>query len=150
MCRLQIRESVSYIDIHLEIHNGGRFKTKLYDKRDYLTFPIVKLRYVSSNIPASPAYGVFISQLTHYSRACTQYNVFLDRDQLLTQKLLNQGYVAPRLNSSLQKFYGRHHNLVDRYEISISQMTMNLLLFTQMFSYLYHCQDSYRNYCIYA
>jgi hypothetical protein len=65
------------------------------------------------NIPASPAYGVFISQLTHYSRACTQYNVFLDRDQLLTQKLLNQGYVAPRLNSSLQKFYGRHHNLVD-------------------------------------
>ena len=147
MCRLQIRESVSYIDIHLEIHNGGRIKTKLYDKRDYFTFPIVNLRYVSSNIPASPAYGVFISQLIHYSRVCTQYNAFLDRDQLLTQKLLNHD--APRLNS-LQKLYGRHHNLVDRYEISISQMTMNLLLFTQMFSYLYHCQDSYRNYCIYA
>jgi hypothetical protein len=49
--------------------------------------------------------------------------------KLLTQKLLKKGYVATRLKS-LQKLYGRHHNLVDRYEISISQMTMNLLLFT--------------------
>ena len=28
-----------------------------------------------------------------------------------------KGYVAPRLKSSLQKLYGRHHILVDRYEI---------------------------------
>ena len=41
-----------------------------------------------------------------------------------------QGYVSPRLKSTLQKFYVRHHNLVDCYEISISQMTMDLLLFT--------------------
>jgi hypothetical protein len=46
-----------------------------------------------------------------------------DRSQLLTQKLLKQGY-------------SRHHNLVDRYEISISQMAMDLLLFTYMFSFL--------------
>jgi hypothetical protein len=45
-------------------------------------------------------------------------------------KLLKQGYVAPRLMSSLQKFYDRHHILVNRYEISLSQVTMNLLLFT--------------------
>ena len=43
---------------------------------------------------------------------------FMDINQLLTQKLLNQGYVAPRLNVLLQKFYGRHHNQVDQYEIS--------------------------------
>jgi hypothetical protein len=48
----------------------------------------------------------------------------------LTQKLLKQGYVAPRLKSLLQKFYGRHHNLVDRYEISLSHMKMDPLLFT--------------------
>ena len=53
---------------------------------------------------------------------------FLDRVHLLTQKLLNQGYVAPRLKSSLQKLLGRHHDLVDSYEISISQMTMDLFL----------------------
>jgi hypothetical protein len=36
------------------------------------------------------------------------------------QKLLKHGYVALRLMSSLQIFYGRHRELVDRYEISIS------------------------------
>jgi hypothetical protein len=63
-------------------------------------------------------------------RACVQYSEFLDRAQLRTQKLLKEDYIAPMLKSSLQKFYGRHHNLVDRYEISIFQMTMNLSLFT--------------------
>ena len=57
---------------------------------------------------------------------------------------LKQGCVDPRLKSSLQKLYGHHHNLVDRYEISISQMAMDLSLFMQMFSFLYHCQDFYR------
>jgi hypothetical protein len=28
-----------------------------------------------------------------------------------------------KLKSSLRKFYGRHHDLVDRYGISVSQMT---------------------------
>jgi hypothetical protein len=44
-------------------------------------------------------------------------------------QLLKQGFAAPGLTSSLQSFYDRHHDLVDRYEISISQMTMDLLLF---------------------
>jgi hypothetical protein len=103
---------------------------KHYDKRDEFTFPIVNFPFISSNIPASPAYGVYISELVRYSRVCAQYNDCLDRAQLLTQKLLKQGYVATRLNSLLQNIYGCHHNLVDRYEISISQITMDFLLFT--------------------
>ena len=35
--------------------------------------------------------------------------------------------------SSLQKIYGRHYKLVDRYEISISQMAMDLSLFAYGF-----------------
>ena len=65
-----------------------------------------------------------------YSRACAQYSDTMDRAQLLTQKLLKQGYVTPRLKSSLQTFYGRHHEMVDHYDISISQMTMDILPFT--------------------
>jgi hypothetical protein len=50
----------------------------------------------------------------NFHNACAQDSYFLDRAQLLVQKPLKQGYVAPRLKSSLQKFYGRHHNLVDQ------------------------------------
>jgi hypothetical protein len=45
---------------------------------------------------------------------------------LLTMKLLNQGFLLVKLKSSLRKFYGRHHDLVDRYGISVSQMTTDM------------------------
>ena len=43
------------------------------------------------------------------------------------QKLLKQVYVAS-MKSSLQNFYRRHYNLDDHYEISISQLSIDLLL----------------------
>ena len=51
---------------------------------------------------------------------------FLDSELLLTRKLLNQGFLLVTLKSSLRKFYGRHHDLVDRYGISVSQMTTDM------------------------
>jgi hypothetical protein len=87
-------KSVSYLDLHLEIDNGGRLTAKLYDERDDFTFQIANIPFVSSNIPASSAYGVYISQLIHYSRDCAQRSDFLDRVQLMTQKLSKQGCVA--------------------------------------------------------
>jgi len=74
--------------------------------------------FISSNIPAAPAYGVYISQLIRYSRACGSYQDFLDRELLLTRKQLNQGFLVAKLKSSLRTFYARHHDLVDRYGIS--------------------------------
>jgi hypothetical protein len=53
---------------------------------------------------------------------------FLDITQLLTQDLLKPVYAPPRLKSYLQKFDVRLHELVDRYEISISKMTMDCFL----------------------
>ena len=47
-------------------------------------------------------------------------------------KAFKQGYIASRLKSSLQKFYDRHHDLVDRYGIFTSQMTMDLLFSKQI------------------
>jgi len=46
-------------------------------KRDDFTFPIVNFPFISSNIPKAPAYGVDISQLIRYSRACAQYRTEL-------------------------------------------------------------------------
>jgi hypothetical protein len=121
--------SASYLDLHLETDSEGQLRTKLYDKIDDLNFPIVNFPFICSNIkiPAAPTYRVYISQLIRYSRACGSYQDFLDRGLLLTRKLLNQGFLLVKLKSSLGKFYGRHHDLVDRYGISVSQMTVDML-----------------------
>jgi len=115
--------SASYLDLHLVIVSEGLLRTKFYDKRDDFNFPIVNFPFKCSNIPAAHAYGVYISQLIRYSRTCGSYQDFLDRGLLLTRKLLNQEFLLVKLKSSLRKFYGRHHDLVDRYGISVSQMT---------------------------
>ena len=57
--------------------------------------------------------------MIRYSRACGSYQDFLDRGLLLTRKLLNQGFLLVKLKSSLRKCYGRHHDLVDHYGISV-------------------------------
>ena len=89
--------SASYLDLHLEIESQGRLKTKLYDKRDDFNCPIVNFPFICSNIPAAPAYGVYISQMIRYS-----YQDFLDRGLQLTRKLLNQGFLLVKLKSSLR------------------------------------------------
>ena len=109
--------SASYLDLLLSIGRDGQLHTSLYDKRDDFNFHITNFPFLSSNIPSSPAYGVFISQLIRYARACSSYWCFILRAMWLSNKLLGQGYVKERLKSSLRKFYGRYGDLTKQYEV---------------------------------
>jgi len=60
------QRSASYLFLHVEIDNGG-LKTKHYDKRNGITFPKVNSPFIISNISASPADRVYISQLISYT-----------------------------------------------------------------------------------
>jgi hypothetical protein len=53
----------SYLDVLLNKDAGRKRRTHLYDKRDDFSFTIVNFPYICSNIPLSPAYGVYIFQL---------------------------------------------------------------------------------------
>ena len=101
--------------------------TSIYDKRDDFNFHITNFPFLSSNIPTSPAYGVFISQLIRYARACSSYQCFILKASRLSNKLLEQGYVKERLKSSLRKFYGRYGDLIKQYKVSLSQMLNDIL-----------------------
>ena len=141
-------------------HNGQKIKYKQRSIKH--THKTKELSLICSNIPAAPAYGVYISQLIRYSRACGSYQDFLERGLMLTRKIQNQGFLfhvfrlltdfvclytyelwlslckivrssvilllplLVKLKSSLQKLYGRHHDLVDRYGIYVSQMTTDM------------------------
>ena len=113
--------SASYLDLLLSIESDGQLRTSLYDIDDF-NFHITNFPFLSSNIPSSPAYGVFISQLIRYARASSSYECFILRAARLSSKLLGQGYVMERLKSSLRKFYGRYGLLIKHYEVSLSQM----------------------------
>ena len=92
-----------------------------YDKRYYCNSPIMNFPFICSNIPAAPTCGVYIyiSLLISLIDGC-----------LLTRKLLNQGFLVVTFKSPFQKFYSRHHDLVNRYGTSVSQMTTDIFLFS--------------------
>ena len=49
-----------YLDLDLSYNRDKRLQVKLYDKRDDFNFNIDNFPFLSSNIPQSPAYGVYV------------------------------------------------------------------------------------------
>ena len=123
----QLSYHSSFLDLLLEIDKDSRLRVKIYDKRDDFNFDIVNFPFLCGNIPQSPSYGVYISQLIRYARASTLYDDFLSRS-CLTSKLMGQGYERFKLISAFKKFYGRHKILVDRYKVSVTHIISDLFL----------------------
>jgi hypothetical protein len=92
----------------LDFDDSGQLSTKIYDKRDNFNFKIINFPNMCSNIPAPPAYGVYISQFFHYARASSHYSDFLKRHLHLRNRLLDRGYTTIRLIRSLEKFIFRY------------------------------------------
>ena len=83
--------------------------------------------FICINTPAAPAYGVYISQFIRYSRTFGSNHYFFYRGLLLTRKQLNQSFLVVKLKSSLRKFYSRLHDFGNRYGVSASQMTTDMV-----------------------
>ena len=66
----------NYLDLTFIIESNNRLYTKLYDKRDDFDFHNVNFPFLSNNIPSSPSYGVYVSQLIRYARCCSYYDDF--------------------------------------------------------------------------
>ena len=117
---------VNYLDLRLEIDENHNLIPSLFDKRDDFNFPIVNFPFIGSNIPASPAYGVFVSQLIRYARSSQRYPDFVQRSSQLVSKLISQGYLPQRLKSTFKKFYGRHLDLVKKYDKAMSHIATDI------------------------
>ena len=46
--------------------------------------------------------------------------------EVLTTKLLNQGYQKNKLVATLKKFCGRHHDLVNPYNLAVSRIVSDV------------------------
>ena len=55
-----------FLDLNLSITNGI-VSSKIYDKRDYFNFEIVNFPFLDGDVPRSPSYGVYMSQLIRFA-----------------------------------------------------------------------------------
>ena len=91
----------------LSIKNGI-VSSKIYDKRDDFNFEIVNFLFLNGDVPRSPSYGVYISQLIRFARVCCNVDDFNNRNLFLTAKLSKQGYRYHKIRKAFSKFYHRH------------------------------------------
>ena len=93
----------AFFDLHLSISNDI-VSTKIYDKRDDFDFEIVNFPFLDGDV-LSTSYGVYISQLIRFARASSYITDFNTSNNVLTQKLLKQGYRYHKLRKTFSKFY---------------------------------------------
>ena len=107
----------SFLDLQLKV-NTGKININVYDKRDDFNFKIVNYPFLDGDIPISPSYGVFISQLVRFARICSSVNDFRARSKLMTTKLLNQGFRYHKL----RKTFNKHYSLITKYNYSLKSL----------------------------
>ena len=81
-----------FLDLNLSITNGI-VSSKTYDKRDDFNFEIVNFPFLDGDVPRSPSYGVYISQLIRFAKVCSNVYDFNNRNLFLTAKFLKQDII---------------------------------------------------------
>ena len=110
-----------FLDLNLSITNGI-VSSKIYDKRDDFNFEIVNFPVLDGDVPRSPSYGVYISQLIRFARVYSNVDDFNNRKLFLTAKLLKQGYRYHKIRQAFSKFYHRHSELIVKYNIRLKTL----------------------------
>ena len=77
-----------FLDLHLTISDGF-VSSKILNCND---FDIVNFPFLDGDIPCAASCRVYISQLIQFARVSSHVADFNTRNQILTAKLLKQGY----------------------------------------------------------
>jgi hypothetical protein len=120
-----------FLYLYLEFDDSGQISTTIYDKRDDFNFKNINFPNMCSNIPAFPAYSVYISQLIRFARASRNYSDFLKRHLHLRNRLLDQGCEQIRLIRSLKKFIFRYQDLVEIYSVSAEKIISDAFSYSE-------------------
>ena len=111
-------KSASFLDLNLSINNDV-ISSKIYDKREDYGFKIVNYPFLDGDVPRSTSYGVYISQLIRFARACSSLEDFNSRNLIITEKLLKQGCRYHKLRKTSSKFYYRNLPLISKYRSNL-------------------------------
>ena len=81
----------TFLDLEIFIENG-RFNTRLYDKRRDLSFSVISLPNLKSNVPNKQSLGVFIGEVYRICKSSSRVEDFISEVKLLIQKLVKQNF----------------------------------------------------------
>ena len=109
-----LQNGLIYLDLYLKFDKDGKLFTRFYDKRDDFDFPIVNFPYLSSIIPESPAYGVFVC-FTVDTLCSGLFEIWFSVQMIYSGfKVIEAGILFTETSDYFRKFYGRHTDRVHK------------------------------------
>ena len=95
--------------------------TKIYDKRADFDFEIVNSPFSDGDVPRAISYRVYISQIIRFARASSHAAGSNTRNNLLTQKLLKQGYRYHKLGKTFS-IYRQYYDLISKFPVGLKSL----------------------------
>ena len=103
-------DHVTFLDLDLTLVDG-HLDVKLFDKRDSFPFAIVRLPFLSSNIPTTMFYSSIGAEILRIGRVSSSFENFLLSASILLDRARKQGANVDKLSKTLKKTYGRQQVL---------------------------------------
>ena len=104
-------DHVTFLDLDLTLVDG-HLDVKLFDKRDSFPFAIVRLPFLSSNIPTTRFYSSIGAEILRIGRVSSSFENFLLSASILLDRARKQGANVDKLSKTLKKTYGRQQVLI--------------------------------------
>ena len=116
----------NFLDLNIYITNGV-FATKLYDKRDYFDFDIVRLPHRSSNIPCKMFYASIAAECLRICRATSALDSALSSVTSLLTRMTQQGAHSTTMKTYIKRTLQKH-KIYNKFK------TTNEILVNRLFS----------------
>ena len=103
------------------------FVYKLYDKRDAFPFNIVRMPYITSNIPQSIFYSALVGEFLRIARSTLKFNDFTPKAKNLIERMKKQGAITRTSKHFLRKIIDNHPESFSRFYLSTEDIIKALI-----------------------
>ena len=111
----------TFLDLEIEVVDG-KFKFKLYDKRDSFNFYIVRMPHLDSNIPPFTFYGSVFSEFLRIARCSSDINSFISTAHTFFNRMKNQGGNIRQILGLLEKIKTRYPDVLGKYRMDLNRI----------------------------
>ena len=116
----------TFLDLEIKIENN-KFSYKLFDKRDNYDFKIVRMPFISSNIPTRIFYATFTSEILRIARTTLKLKEFTDRSKTMIQRMRTQGGDENMIKKYVCKMLHKHGEVVKKFNILQENLIRDML-----------------------
>ena len=116
----------TFLDLNISIQQG-KFTYKLFDKRDNYKFKIIRMPYMTSNIPTRIYYATFMSEMLRIARTTLECGDFTEKSKVLIKRMRAQGGEENMIKKHFKKTLHKHGEIAEKYDVNQEFLIKNIL-----------------------